>query len=678
MAEQYESFKMKQQQLSRMLEETSLIVSQLKMDKVADNLKILSEKVHNDTFKILIVGTFKNGKSTFINSFLGEPVLPAYTIPCTAVINEIKYSEEKKAVLFFRKDLPEQLPANIPPETLEYMKKYNMQDIPPMEIPYNDIIKYIVIPMGEDAKESIKESPYEKVELYWPLPILKNGVEIIDSPGLNEHATRTKVTMDYLTNADAILFVLIADKLCSADEMDFIEYNLNAQGYTDPFFIVNHFDYIAPEEKDLVKQFALQKLEHFTDFGEEGIFYLSAKDALDGKRENNAEKLETSGLPLFENVLSSYLTKNRGKAKLSHPAKELKRILNEELLYKVIPMQKEILSSSLNDLKAKYEETAPKINELKTQKENVRQKLSISARKALEEVERVTRQNYTDLMNYIPVWVKDYSPQTNVGLTVSEKKLKMVVDEITDYVSKNTEQQQIDWQNRVLGPLLEEKIKSIFSSVEDEIAEIFEEIAKIDVSFTNTDSVALANLENHSALDKMMGSAVTFLNKKGIVGNFSRVASCITKSLCFSAASIVLLAIFCPAATGVTVLATIVTSFLGAGAVDFAMGGKAMINKIKDNVTTALIKQISEQQNETVKKINDVVLAKMNEFIDASIASIDVEIDTTKNVIEQCIQDVAQGQEAINEQLANLENSEQIIKGLNMELDSLIFNLVET
>jgi hypothetical protein len=75
--------------------------------------------------------------------------------------------------------------------------------------------------MGEDPREMLLESPYEKVELFWPLELLKNGVEIIDSPGLNEHATRTKVTMDYLRRADAILMVL------------------NAQAITDVLYLYN-------------------------------------------------------------------------------------------------------------------------------------------------------------------------------------------------------------------------------------------------------------------------------------------------------------------------------------------------------------------------------------------------------------------------------------------------------
>ena len=194
--EQYAAFKEKQTELAGMLGEASEVIADLNMQQFRDNLKKLSDKVQNDSFKVQIVGTFKNGKSTFINSLLGEEVLPAYALPCTAVVNEVKWGEEKKAIVHFRNPLPDKLPSGIPEKAKQHMKKFNMKDIPPIEISYDEIEKYAVISIGNGKEELEYESPYEKIEVFWPLPILKNGVEIIDSPGLNECATRTRVTMN--------------------------------------------------------------------------------------------------------------------------------------------------------------------------------------------------------------------------------------------------------------------------------------------------------------------------------------------------------------------------------------------------------------------------------------------------------------------------------------------------
>ena len=99
--EQYALYKSKQAELTKLIEDTLRVASKLNTEKLCNALERLVGKVSNTSFKIQIAGTFKNGKSTFINALLGEEILPAYALPCTAVINEVKYGDEKKAKLYF-------------------------------------------------------------------------------------------------------------------------------------------------------------------------------------------------------------------------------------------------------------------------------------------------------------------------------------------------------------------------------------------------------------------------------------------------------------------------------------------------------------------------------------------------------------------------------------------------
>ena len=95
----YEGFASKKHCLSKIINDASQAIQALNLDHFTKKLQDISNRISNETFKIQIVGTFKNGKSTFINSFLGKEILPAYALPCTAVINEVKYAEKKRAVL---------------------------------------------------------------------------------------------------------------------------------------------------------------------------------------------------------------------------------------------------------------------------------------------------------------------------------------------------------------------------------------------------------------------------------------------------------------------------------------------------------------------------------------------------------------------------------------------------
>lgn len=57
--------------------------------------------VENPLIDIAILGQFKAGKSSFINSFIGKPVLPVGVIPVTTVITRLQYGARERAVVSF-------------------------------------------------------------------------------------------------------------------------------------------------------------------------------------------------------------------------------------------------------------------------------------------------------------------------------------------------------------------------------------------------------------------------------------------------------------------------------------------------------------------------------------------------------------------------------------------------
>src|SRR5262249_40396692 len=108
------------------------------------------------------------------------------------------------------------LPDGLPPEAVSHLRRASGGTVPPMQISVDQLEEFVVIPdPTRDPAKSVAESPYDRVELFWPLPLCQNGVEIIDSPGLNEHGIRTKVTVDYLGSVDAIVFVMSCSALAS-------------------------------------------------------------------------------------------------------------------------------------------------------------------------------------------------------------------------------------------------------------------------------------------------------------------------------------------------------------------------------------------------------------------------------------------------------------------------------
>lgn len=665
---QYAAFKEKQMELAGLLEDSSGVIASLNMNNYRDNLKRLGEKVHNETFKIQIVGTFSNGKSTVINSLLGEEVLPAYALPCTAVINEIKYARDKLAVLHFKNPLPEKMPTEISGKALNHMQKYKDQQIPPMEIPYDEIEEYVVIPLGKDAKEWELESPYEKVELFWPLPLLENHVEIIDSPGLNEAETRTKVTLDYLSKADAILMVLNAEALCARDEMDFIENNLKLQGFEDPFFLVNRFDLIRDREKQRIKDFARLKLQDYTS---NEVFFISALDALDGKIDSDAQKINASGLPMFENTLSDFLTKQKGKAKLAQPAKELKRILNEEALFKIIPRQKEMLGSSLDEIKERYKKAKPRMMDLKTRKEQLSHKFEIKIEQSKSEFKRAVTQNAMALVDSVPVWIESFTPETKLGVIPSRQKSDAAIHEIIEFVSKQIETQQLEWRKNVLQPLIQEKMEDMFESTEKDVTELFSEIDEINLEVSGREYEG-NEVPTWQRVVGVTGGVLMGDLGLAVSGGINGLSVDFAKTLAFEFGAGFTLGLL-GLANPVTLLGVVGAAIY----MNWKKGSSNAMKKIKDSVCEEVVNKLSDGAEQRTDELVGQIQKKFTETSQQIVHAVEIELDETNNQIKGIISELEKGKQNIADREEELGQSETKIKELSTRLDALIFKLVE-
>jgi len=187
---QIDLYNRKKTQLLENISQAAAVFNDLKMSSELSVCEDLYEKLSKDSFKVVIMGQFKVGKSTFINALLGGgDILPAKATPCTAVINEVKYSKEKYAVIHFKHPIPSPLP-KLADNVKAYIEKYSGNQVPPIKIPVEHLNKFVVIDdeaEDPDQKMGIAQTPFSKAEIYWDLPICEKGVEIIDTPGLNEN-----------------------------------------------------------------------------------------------------------------------------------------------------------------------------------------------------------------------------------------------------------------------------------------------------------------------------------------------------------------------------------------------------------------------------------------------------------------------------------------------------------
>ena len=597
------------------------------MIKTADTL-------NRDSFKVLVVGEFKRGKSTFINALLGEEVLPAFATPCTAVINEIKYSEEKKAVLHFAENLPEQMP-ELAPDVAKHIEQYRGKGpIPPMEIPVDRIEEFVVIPdPGKDQAESIAESPFSLVEIFWPIDLCKNRVEIIDSPGLNEHGTRTKVTTDYLSHVDAVIFVLSCSALASQSEMQVISDSIIASGHEEIFFVCNRFDEVRERERPRVMDYAQKRLADKTTL-ENGIHFLSALNALDAKLDHDDSALERSGFPDLEKDLITFLVDNKGHLKLLRPASALKRQIRT-LIRETIPMQKQMLSTDMTELQAKYEEEKPRLEDAEKRRFLIREKLNEKSIRIKESMRRETRAFISNLAYTAPDLIKTYQTQAKVtflSLQNHKRQCEDMVKELLTLLEADLARRQKEWAQTVLAEM-QNQIQDMADSARPDLKQFQDAVDDIKLSLS-CNSIT-ADQRDVPAWERGVATGLGFV-LFGVGGifqagqdGFKGLCKSLTPLLAVWGATVVL---------GVTNPWIIIPALLGAGSLSAIFSNM----KIEDKLREKLGEEVKDSLLKAAEEQTENAVGKIAESLDAIITQVDNgmkhEIETIRENVENILQ----------------------------------------
>lgn len=664
----YSWFKEKKSALVGLIRESSRIINDISLTQHAKGLSQLGLKVDNDTFKIQVIGTFNNGKSTLINAILGEDILPTKILPCTAVINEIKYGDSKKAILNFRNPLPKILLSDIPEVTLKHMKAHGMKNVPPMEIDYDRISDYVTIPVDGDPEEISLKSPYFSVELFYPSVLLKEGVEIIDSPGLNESDERTTVTLDYLAKADAVIFLLDATRACAKDEMDTIDSILIPKGFDDMFFVVNRFDMIKTEKEQAeVKCYVKNKVKKYTT---NEIFYISALNALDGKIEHNQEKFLNSGFMPLETRLTEFLTKDKGRIKLAKPAKELKQILTTEALFKAIPSQRAQISTDLQVLRERYESVKPELDSYESQKETLKIELNLKVERKENNIRRAINSQFREIADSVPAWIADYEPVNGLGIFAKKKQVEKVAQEIREHVSSKVKDKFAQWEQGVLIPLIEESMIEIFETSDNKLKGILDGIDQLQSEITGTAYIQ----DTSSGWTRALGIA-------GICCGFVSGASLLSgqfdiKTLAKSLAvdlgigtGLLLLGITNP----VVAIAGVVVAICNA----VAGGHKVAVRRLKEQQMREIRDSIIGSSDEKSKKIVNKIDEEFKKHVDAAINAINIKIRDLKTQVETVLREKEENEVNTARRMDLLAQSESKLHKICGDLDDFVFSLVE-
>jgi GTPase SAR1 family protein len=332
----------------------------LELETEINDVVIASRNLQQGVFRLIVLGDMKRGKSTFLNALMGENLLPSDVNPCTALLTILRYGAEKRVTVHFNDGKP--------PEQLDFASFKT---------------RYTINPEEAKSLEQSQEQAFPTVShaiVEYPLPLLSKGIEIVDSPGLNDTEARNELSLGYLNNCHAVLFMLRASQPCTLAERRYLENYIKDRGLSI-FFLVNAWDQIReslldPDDREelsaaetKLRQVFRSNLAEYCrvdgfDLYDERVFEISAIQALRRRLKDADASLAGTGFPEFLGALNTFLTQERAIAEFRQARTLARQVATrtQDAIARRVPL----LDQDVTELKQRLADVEPQFAQLNT------------------------------------------------------------------------------------------------------------------------------------------------------------------------------------------------------------------------------------------------------------------------------------------------------------------------
>lgn len=335
---------------------------------VQEQLQRLENLLRGDKVSVAFVAEFSRGKSELINAVFfahyGRRIMPASPGRTTMCPTELSYDTGLQPCLRL---LPIETRAQ-PYSLAEWRERPSTWVQLPLDVDDADQLAQTMahvaqvrkVPVDEarqlgfwsdedgvenplvDAQGLVEIPKWRHALINMAHPLLRQGLVIVDTPGLNAVGTEPELTVNLIAQAHAVVFVLAADTgVTKSDLAIWKEHLLPCHREGDAHLVVlNKIDTLwgsldsGTEVKELLNRQRRQSAQ-ILDIDPARIVPLSAQKGLVAKIESNTALLQKSGLPLFEDLLAQGI--------LAHRQSILRSVVGEGMAH----LQQQVLRSIL-------------------------------------------------------------------------------------------------------------------------------------------------------------------------------------------------------------------------------------------------------------------------------------------------------------------------------------------
>ncbi|MFC5512924.1 dynamin family protein [Massilia jejuensis] len=289
-------------------------------------------RVRDDRLSVAFVAEFSRGKSELINAIFfadyGQRILPSAAGRTTMCPTELLYDAawepcirllpietraRQLSTSDFRDDpgawtvLP--LALDAPERMAESFRQVSMtRRVPPEQAQryglYDPDDPDLADALGADGLVEISQWRHAIINL--PHPLLKQGLVILDTPGLNAIGTEPELTLNLIPNAHAVLFVLAAETGVTRSDIEVWRTHIGAG--PGRIVVLNKIDAMwdpLRSEADNEAEIARQQASVAQQLGlaPEQVYPVSAQKALVGRIQGDMALFERSRLGALEAAL---------------------------------------------------------------------------------------------------------------------------------------------------------------------------------------------------------------------------------------------------------------------------------------------------------------------------------------------------------------------------------------
>ena len=220
---------LQQREISVMNKIEQLTSANNKLPSVPVSFTAAKQLIEDVDYNVVVCGEVKKGKSSLLNAIIGQEILPVNNEIATSQVFRISNCDRESFQLVFTDGSKNNI-------TRDQLSRYGSQVDANL---YGDPL--------------FKNKSLSYIQVNVPIAFLPKGVSLVDTPGLGAlYKSHEWITQNYISNANAIIFVLDPERPIEEQEKKFIERALDVT--EDILFVMTKIDLYTPESCSMIMQ----------------------------------------------------------------------------------------------------------------------------------------------------------------------------------------------------------------------------------------------------------------------------------------------------------------------------------------------------------------------------------------------------------------------------------------